>query len=122
MLYWLAWRNKAALEALQRRPVPIQAVLYRVRSLAVLAGAVLLLLFVPLYGALKPFFRAYEFQYSWTVAAIMLSGKVPAAVLLAFWTLALAAVSTSILVWFRNIKGSMVEATPDTQEARDVPT
>jgi hypothetical protein len=46
MLYWLAWRNKAAQEALQRRPVPIQAVLYRVRMLAVLAGAVLLLVFV----------------------------------------------------------------------------
>jgi hypothetical protein len=88
MLYWLAWRNKAALEALQKQSVPIQAVLYRVRSLAVLAGAVLLLVYLPLYGVLKTFFKTYDFQYSWTVAAIMLSGEAPAAVLLAFWTLA----------------------------------
>ena len=119
MLFWLTSRNKAALEALQRRPVSIQAVLYHVRSLAVLAGVVLLLVYLPLYGALKPFFGAFEFQYTWTVAAIMLSGTAPAAVLLTFWSLALAAIS-SILVWFRDLKGSTleeIEADVDTGEA-----
>ena len=123
MYFWLSSRNKAALEALQRRPVSIEAVLYRLRSLTGVAGAVLLLVFVPLYGALKQSFGTYEFQYSWTVAAIMLSGTAPAAVLLVSWTLTLAATSASIVVWFRDLKGSettiAVEAALD---ARNVPT
>ena len=125
MLRWLVWRNSVALGSLQRRPVAIQAVLYRVRSLTVLAGAVLLVVFLPLYAALKPFFGTYEFQYLWTVAAIMLSGTAPAAVLLVFWTLALAAFSASILVWFRDLKGSTAAVEAETAsaavEAKKVP-
>ena len=123
MLFWLVSRNKSAIEALLKRPVSVQAVLYRVRGVAALAGAVLLLLFLPLYGALKPFFGTYESQYAWTVTAIMLSGAAPAAVLLVLWTLALAATSVTILYWFSDLKGSTAvteEVAPP--EARGGPT
>ena len=83
----------------------------RVRVVATVTTALIIVFLLPTYGFLGVFFATHEYRYGWSVSTAYLSGLLPAVVLLVVWSTILSAFA---FVMSRVVLSALV-ATPEDQ-------
>jgi len=62
----------------------------KTRFICTTLTCIIMVCFLPTYGALGSYYRTHESRYGWAISTVYMSGETAAIVLLVFWTLLLA--------------------------------